>query len=518
MEEMRDISRREELPGAATWREWMGLGALTLAVFMLATDMTVLFLAMPSIAADLTPGATQMLWMIHIGELLAVGFALTMGRLGDSIGRRRLLVIGISVYGLASLMAAFSTEAWMLIATRALLGVATATVMPSTMSLLRNMFFDPKQFSVAIAINLSAFSAGMALGPPMGGLLLDHFWWGAVFLINVPVAIGLLAVSPLLPEYRNKDSKRMDFVSVLLSSFALVALIFGLQEMANDGFNLFYGGSVVTGIAVGFLFIKRQMSTEDPLLDLHMFRIPVFRFSLIAVTVVLLVTTGADMLFAQHLQAVVGLTSTEAGLLLIIPAILSMAGTLIAPALTRWMRPAYAMGYGLLTAVGGALLIMLTVQDTGAIILIIGVSLIGFGVGPAMTIASEQIISSVPQERAGTASAMSDVSSGLGSVLSIAFIGSLGMLVYRWSLMGSIPAGVPPEIAHSAMENVGTAVAVSDRFPEMLPVIQSSFTVALQAIYGIAAIGLFVLMIIIVWKLRYVRQDDKASSKQETSF
>ncbi|MBB6451402.1 DHA2 family multidrug resistance protein-like MFS transporter [Geomicrobium halophilum] len=511
------MSSKDEVP-RATWQEWMGLGALTLAVFMLATDISILFLAMPSIAADLAPSSTQMLWIIHIGELLAVGFALTMGRLGDKIGRRRLLVIGISVYGLASFIAAFSTEAWMLIATRALLGVATATVMPSTMSLLRNMFFDRKQFSVAIAINLSAFSAGMALGPPMGGLLLDYFWWGAVFLVNVPVAIGLLAASRLLPEYRNKDSKPMDFISVLLSSLALVTLIFGLQEMANDGFNMLYGGSVVIGIAVGVLFIKRQMNTEDPLLDLHMFRIPVFSFSLIAVTVVLLVTTGADMLFAQHLQAVVGLTPTEAGLLLIIPALLSMAGTLISPVLTRWMRPAYAMVSGLLTAAGGALLIMLTVHDAGAIILIIGVSLLGFGGGPTMTIASEQIISSVPQERAGTASAMSDVSTGLGSVLSIAFIGSLGMLVYRGVLASSLPSEVPSEIANSSMESVGAAVAAAEGFPQMLQAVQSSFTVALQAVFGIAAIGLFVLMIFIVWKLRHVRQEDKASNEQETSF
>ncbi|QDI90712.1 MFS transporter [Salicibibacter halophilus] len=180
---MKNIEHNKNVDAApgATWREWFGLGALSLAVFMLATDVTVLFLAMPSIAADLTPSATQMLWIIHIGELLTVGFVLTMGRLGDKIGRRRLLIIGISVYGLASLMAAFSTAAWLLIAIRALLGIATATVMPSTMSLLRSMFPEPKQFSVAIAINLSAFSAGMALGPPMGGLLLDYFWWGRYF-------------------------------------------------------------------------------------------------------------------------------------------------------------------------------------------------------------------------------------------------------------------------------------------------------------------------------------------------
>lgn len=159
-----------------TWKEWTGLVILTLAVFMLATDLSILYLAMPQIAADLEPTATQMLWIIHIGELLAVGFALTMGRLGDNIGRRRLLLIGVFLYGLASLLAAFSTAVWMLIGIRAPLGVATATIMPSTMSLLKNMFKNEKEFSLAIAINLSAFGAGMSLGPPIGGFLLEYFW------------------------------------------------------------------------------------------------------------------------------------------------------------------------------------------------------------------------------------------------------------------------------------------------------------------------------------------------------
>lgn len=497
----------------ATWREWTGLAILTLVVFMLSTDMTVLYLAMPSITADLVPSASQMLWIIHIGELLAVGFALTMGRLGDKIGRRRILMFGVTIYGLASLLAAFSTESWMLIILRALLGVATASMMPSTMSLLRNMFPDPKQFSVAIAVNLSAFSAGMALGPPMGGLLLDYFWWGAVFLINVPVAVALLVTSPLLPEYRNKVSERLDFVSVLLSSVALVAMVFGLQEMINGGFNMFYGGSVVIGIVMGILFVKRQKNEKDPLLDLSMFRISAFNYSLLIVAIILLVTGGSDMLFAQHLQAVIGLSATEAGLLLIIPAILSMVGTLVAPVLSRWMRPAYAMILGLLVAAVGALLIILTVHEAGALTLIVGVSLLAFGGGPTMTLASEQIISSVPQERAGSASAMSDVSTGLGNALSIALIGSLGMIIYRGVLTRSMPGEAPSEITDTAMESVGAAVAAAEGSPQILEAVKSSFTVAIQAVYGVALIGLFILIIFIVLKFRDVRQGGKVSDE-----
>ncbi|GAE09155.1 MFS transporter [Paenibacillus sp. JCM 10914] len=488
----------------ATWREWVGLIPLTLAVFMLATDMTILFLAMPSIAADLAPSATQMLWIIHIGELLAVGFFLTMGRLGDRIGRRRLLIIGVTIYGVSSIVAAFSTESWMLIASRALLGLASATVMPSTMSLLRNMFFYPKQFSVAIAIIMSSFSAGMALGPPIGGLLLDHYWWGAVFLVNVPAVVVLLAAAPLLPEYRNKQSQRMDLVSVLLSSLTLIIFIFALQEMASHGIKIIYVGLIALSIAVGFLFINRQLHSKDPLLDLYMFRNSVLTNSLISRVFLSLLITGESMLFAQHLQ-VIGLSPTEAGLLLIIPAIFSIAGTLVSPVLTRWMSPTYAMVSNLLTAGGGAFLLMLTVQKADILLLMIGASLMGIGVGPTITIASEQIISSVPQERAGTASALSDVSNGLGSVLSVAIIGSIGMLVYRWTLTDSIPAGVQPEIANSAMESVGTALAVSDGLPDMLQAIRSSSTVALQSVYGFVTIGFLALIIFVVWKLRDVR-------------
>ncbi len=218
---------------------------------MLATDMGGLFLAIPTITADLTPSSTQMLWILHIGELLTVGFVLTMGRLADRIGRRRLLVIGVAVYGIASVAAAFSTSTWMLIATRALLGIAAATITPSTMSLLRNMFPDPKQFSIAIAVNLSAFSAGLTLGPPIGGLLLDHFWWGAIFLANVPAALVFLLGARLLPTYRNSNVGRLDLVSVALSLLALMAIIFGLQEIAQNGFAVLYVSAVVAGIASG---------------------------------------------------------------------------------------------------------------------------------------------------------------------------------------------------------------------------------------------------------------------------
>lgn len=511
-------STLNEAPARATWREWLGLAALILPVFMLATDMTGLFLAMPSITADLAPSSTQMLWILHIGEFLTVGFLITMGRLADRIGRRRLLVIGVAVYGLASAIAAFSTTAWMLIAARAFLGVAAATITPSAMSLLRNLFPDPKQFSVAIAVNLSAFSAGAALGPPIGGLLVDHFWWGAIFLINVPVALVFLLGTPLLPTYRDSEAGRLDLVSVALSLFALMALIFGLQEIAQHGLRVLYVSTVVLGVIVGILFVRRQLHLQEPLLDLRMFRAPEFSVSLLTLLLVLLVNGGAYMLFIQHLQTVLGLSPTHAGLLLMAPAVLSIVGTLLAPVLTQWMRPAYAMASGLIVAIGGAAMIILTANEADAALLITGVSLFMFGVGPTMTIGSELAIASVPKERAGSASAMQDVGTGLGSAMGIAFLGSLAMIIYRGALTGSIPQGVPAEAANAAMDSVGAAIAAAGRLPEslgaeMVQAIQASFTLTIQISYAISVLGLVMVSILLVWKLRHIRSGSSDDSR-----
>ncbi len=251
-----------------------------------------------------------------------------------------------------------------------------------------------------------------------------------------------------------------------------------------------------------------------------MFRAPAFSISLLAVMFVLFLNGGPDMLFTQYLQTVLGLSPTQAGMLLIIPAILALVGTLVAPVLTRLMRPAFAMAAGLIVAVGGAALIMLTANDASAGILIIGVSLISLGGGPAMTIGSELLVSSVSVERAGSASAMQDVGTGLGNALGIAFLGSIGMLIYRRGLADSIPQGVSPEETNAAMESIGAAIAVAEQYPaekraELLEAMQASFTFGIQVVYAIAALGMIMLAIMVVWKLRHLRNDAADSSDSE---
>jgi MFS transporter, DHA2 family, multidrug resistance protein len=254
-------------------REWLGLALLALPTMVIGLDLTVLHLAVPSLSADLQPGSSQLLWITDIYGFMIAGLLITMGTLGDRVGRRRLLIIGAAAFGLASVLAAYSTSAEMLIATRALLGITGATLMPSTLSLISNMFKDPKQRAFAIAAWMINFMLGGAIGPLAGGILLEHFWWGSVFLIGVPVmAIVVVLARVLLPEYRNPGAGRMDLPSVALSLVAILGLIYGIKELAKDGVGLAPGVAIGAGLLVGVAFLGRQRSLRDPLIDLSLFR------------------------------------------------------------------------------------------------------------------------------------------------------------------------------------------------------------------------------------------------------
>ena len=262
-------------------REWIGLAVLTLPCLLYAMDLTVLNLAIPHLSADLRLSSTQLLWIVDIYGFMAAGALITMGTLGDRIGRRRLLLIGAAAFGVTSLLAAWSTSAAMLIAARALLGLAGATVAPSTLSLIRNMFDDPRQRTVAISVWITSFSVGGAIGPLLGGILLEWFWWGSVFLLAVPVMALLLVLGPLLlPEFRDPQAGRLDLVSAALSVAAVLAVIYGLKQLARGGLSWPPALSIVVGLAAGAVFVRRQHRRADPLLDLRLFRSAAFTTAL----------------------------------------------------------------------------------------------------------------------------------------------------------------------------------------------------------------------------------------------
>src|SRR5688500_11648426 len=261
----------------ATRREWIGLAVIALPCMLYSMDLTVLNLAVPALSAELKPSGAEMLWIVDIYGFMVAGCLITMGTLGDRIGRRRLLMMGAAAFGVASVLAAFSPTPAMLVASRALLGIAAATLAPSTLSLIRNMFLDPQQRTVAISIWVMSYSAGAAIGPVIGGVLLEYFWWGSVFLINVPVMVLLLALGPLLlPEFRDPDAGRLDIPSATLSLAAVLAVIYGLKRIAEQGASWVAFFSIAAGITVGFVFAARQRRLADPLIDLKLFRAPAF--------------------------------------------------------------------------------------------------------------------------------------------------------------------------------------------------------------------------------------------------
>jgi MFS transporter, DHA2 family, multidrug resistance protein len=467
-------------------REWIGLAVIALPCLLYSMDLTVLELAVPKLSADLKPTSSQLLWIMDIYGFLLAGCLITMGTLGDRIGRRRLLLIGAAAFGVASVLAAFSRSAEMLIATRALLGIAGATLAPSTLSLIRNMFLDSDQRTFAIGVWATSFSAGAAIGPLAGGFLLEHFWWGSVFLLAVPVMALLLVLGPLLlPEFRDPQAGRLDLTSAALSLAAVLAVIYGLKQVAQDGLGWLPVLSVAAGVAAGAAFARRQRELADPLIDLGLFRAPAFSASLAAFMLSIFVIAGIFLFLAQYLQLVLGLSPLQAGLWTVPSAGGLIAGSMLAPLIVRRVRPAFVMAGGLaLSAVGFGMLIQVNAAS-GLAILVIGSVVFSLGVAPVGTLASDIIVGSAPPERAGAASGISETSAELGGALGIAVLGSVGTAVYRSEVTGAVPADVPPAAAEAARDTLGGAVAAAEELPdplgaELLDAAREAFTQALQ--------------------------------------
>ncbi|MGQ0639149.1 MAG: MFS transporter, partial [Gemmatimonadaceae bacterium] len=435
---------KDQAPKAGR-REWIGLAVIALPCLLYSMDLTVLHLAVPQLSADLKPTSAQLLWIIDIYGFLVAGSLITMGTLGDRIGRRRLLLIGAAAFGVASVLAAFSTSAEMLIATRALLGIAGATVAPSTLSLIRNMFLDTHQRTVAISIWIMSYSLGAALGPLLGGVLLEFFWWGSVFLIAVPVMLILLLAGPsLLPEYRDPKAGRPDLTSAALSLGAVLAMIFGLKQIAQDGFGWFPMLVIVIGVVLGVIFARRQLHLADPLIDLRLFSVPGFTASLATYGLGIVVLFGGFLFLPQYLQLVRGLSPLQAGLWSLPWAAAFIVGSMLTPMLVKRIRPAYLMAAGLALAAPGFAVFTRVDANTGFLVYALGSIIFSLGFAPAFTLTTDLIVGAAPPERAGAAAAMSETSAEFGGALGIAVFGSIGIAVYRSMLNRALPANLPP--------------------------------------------------------------------------
>ncbi|HZN02060.1 MAG TPA: MFS transporter [Candidatus Polarisedimenticolia bacterium] len=477
---------RSEAPARAGRREWIGLGVLALPCLLYSMDLTVLNLAVPSLSADLKPGSTELLWIIDIYGFMVAGSLITMGTLGDRIGRRRLLLFGAAAFGVASVLAAFSTSPRMLIAARAVLGLAGATLAPSTLSLIRNMFHDPGQRSIAIAVWISSYSAGAVIGPPLGGILLQSFWWGSVFLVSVPMMVLVLALAPvLLPEFRAPDAGRPDAWSAILSVTAVLLVIYGLKQIAAYGPGWVAALSILAGSAVGFVFVRRQRKLSDPMIDLTLFRTPAFSASLVTYMFATFAVFGPYVFIAQYLQLVLGLSPLQAGLWSTPHAGAFVVGSMLSPLLARRIRPAPLMAAGLVVATAGFLLLML-VGRFGLPVIVASAVIYSLGLSPVFTLANDIILGAAPPERAGAASAISETSSEFGGALGIAALGSLGTAIYRSAMVGIADLdGVPAAAAETARDTLGGAVLVAAQLPDqgtaLLATARTAFTDGLQA-------------------------------------
>ncbi len=429
-------------------REWIGLAVLALPCLLYAMDLTVLNLAVPRLSADLRPSSTQLLWIVDIYGFLVAGLLVTMGTLGDRIGRRRLLLIGAAAFGAASVLAAWSSSAAMLITARALLGVAGATVAPSTLSLIRTMFLDPRQRTVAISVWITSFSVGGAIGPLLGGVLHGVGW---------PPALSILA-----------------------------------------------------GLAVGVAFVRRQHRLADPLLDLRLFRNPAFSAALMTNMLSFFVGFGTLLFIAQYLQLVLGLSPLHAGLWMLPASGGFILGSLLTPLLVRRIRPGLVMAGGLaLAAVGFGLFTQLD-STAGLAVLVTGSVVFSLALAPVDTLATDLAVGAARPERAGAASALAETSAEFGGALGIAVLGVVGTAVYRGQMAGSLPAGVPGEAADAARDTLGGAVAAAGQLPDqlgqaLLQAARQAFTQGLHMAFTISAAAAIAVAILAAIRLRRLR-------------
>ena len=484
-----------DVASKATTREWVGLAVLCLACLLYVMDLTILHLAVPAISADLQPSSTQLLWIIDIYGFFVAGSLITMGTLGDRVGRRKLLMIGAAAFGIVSVLAAFSISAEMLIVSRALLGIAGATLAPSTLSLIFAMFQDAKERTIAIGVWIGSFSAGSAIGPVLGGVMLEYFWWGSAFLVALPVMAALLVLGPrVLPEYRDPNAGRLDLLSAAMSVTAVLAVIYGLKEIAQAGAQAVPVTAIVVGLAIAAAFVRRQLLLEDPMIDIRLFALRAFNAALAVNFLAIFVAVGYFLFIAQYLQLVSGMSPLEAGLWSLPSALGFILGSQLAPRIVGRVPVHVLISGGLATAGLGLLMLTRVGTSTGVATLIASSVIISLGLAPVFGLTTELIVGSAPPERAGAASGISETSAELGGALGIAILGSVGVAIYRGRLSTDLPSVIPAESAAAARDTLGAAVSVAEQLPgplgtTVLDTAHRAFVDGMQITSGIAAVG-----------------------------
>lgn len=421
-------------------KEWLGFLVLALTCMLYSMDLTVLNLAVPQLSHALNPSPTQLLWIVDIYGFFLGGALITMGTLGDRIGRRKILLLGGGFFATISALAAFSTSPEMLIALRALQGIAGATIAPSTLSLIRVLFNDPKERTLAMGLWGTSFSVGGLIGPLVGGLLIEHFWWGSVFLINVPVMLIMLILGPiLLPEFKATVNERIDWLSTLLSLSAILLIILSLKKSIELGLSWFPVTILIIGLILLYLFIKRQTTLTHPIVDLKLFKSSKFNSLMTLNFTAMLVVFGTFLFTNQYLQLVMELPPLEAGAWSIFFSIGFIISANLSPILVRRIKPSIIMSLGLLLGAIGFTIISQIQGATDLYWYAFGTLIFSIGLSPVLMFTTGMLVNSAPAEKAGSAAALSETANELGGATGIALLGSLGTFLYHQKLSKLVP-------------------------------------------------------------------------------
>jgi MFS transporter, DHA2 family, multidrug resistance protein len=462
---------------------WVALGVLCTSLLVIVVDNTIVNVALPTLARELDADVSQLQWVVDAYTLVFAGLLLLAGALGDRYGRRRTLLAGLGLFALASLGAAYAGDVQMLIAARAVMGAGAAFIMPATLSLLVSVFTDERERALAVGLWAATAGLGVALGPVLGGLLLDHFWWGSAFLIDVPVMIVLLIVGPLLlPEYRNEQAGRIDIASVVLSLAAILPAIHGLKQLASHGADWPAFAALTLGAICGWIFVRRQQGLENPLVDVRLFSRREFSVTLGSMMAYSMLTGGVMVFVTQYFQLVEGMEPLAAGLALV-PGMITMAVAFqVAPRLSRWVRPGLLIPGGIAVTVIGVA-VMTQATSTGVLVVAFAVECIG--AAPLLTVGTNLVLASAPPAKVGAAGALMQTANELGYPLGIAVLGSVVTATYRGQMDGN-GGGSLSEAIHNGAD------------PAVLGAARAAFTSGFHLAAGITAVALTVVSVLLV--------------------
>jgi DHA2 family multidrug resistance protein-like MFS transporter len=490
--QLRPPAEPAENAGRAGRREWIAFVVLALPLLLVSMDVSILYFAVPQISQDLHASSTQQLWIFDVYGFVLAGLLVTMGAVADRIGARRLLLIGAVAFSATSLFAAYAGSAGQLIAARAVLGIAGATLMPSTLSMLRTLFHDEQQRGRAIGAWTGVMTAGVGLGPVLSGFLLDHFWWGSVFLVNLPAMALLMVAGPLLlPRGDVRRERRFDLVSSVLSLGAVLPTVYGIKEWAAHGFDVRWTASVVVGATLGVLFVRRQLRHEDPMIDPALLRNRLFRGALLGNVVCAFALIGNAVFMTGYLQLVLGYGALEAAWWSLVP---TAAVGLVAPFAAglgqRFGRPAVGAG-GLATGALG-FLVLTTIGTDSLIGPLVGGGVLAAGLVLTMTVCAELVLAALRPEEAGAGAAVSEAVTELGGALGIAILGSVGAAAYHSSAVADLPATVA---AGPAGESLPGALALAGHRPDAAALLDLARAAYVHGLHVAAVVGAVVLLV-----------------------